>query len=635
MAKPDKKNLQLLQELYQQGLNLLRAGQPDVAIFSFESALQIAPRDFDILHMLGIACSQADRTAQAFKFFEQALALNPASAPVHMNYGIVLKNAGKMEQALDHIERAARLTPTDANVQYNLANAYRDAGNPERAIAAYRSAIRLRPGHPDALNNLGQLLEQESDYAGAAECCAELQKTAGNFPYLPGRLYRLHTRICNWDNYQDNVTTLLEGIGLSQPVVTPFTLLTTPADRIQQRRNAGLYARQNYPLQAHPLWSGEVYSHPRIRIAYLSSDFFAHATSYLLAEVLERHDRERFEIFAFSFGHTRHDSLRQRIENGVEHFIDVSDQSDQEIAQTLRQTEIDIAIDLKGYTEACRTGILACRPAPIQINYLGFPGTMGADYIDYIVGDPVLIPPDQEDGYSEKILRLPDSYQPNDPHRAAPVDAPSRSALGLPEKGFVFCCFNNSVKITPAVFDIWMHLLGKVEGSVLWLFEDTPNVVINLRRQAELRGVDGARIIFAPRTSLAEHLARHTHADLFLDTFPFNAHTTASDALLSGLPVVTCAGGTFASRVAASLLRTVGLEELITNDFAAYESLALALALKPERLQAIRQTLLQHRLQSPLFDSARYTRNFEHLLSLAHRRYLQGLPPENIDCPTA
>lgn len=633
MPKPNTKNIRRLQDLYEQGMSLLRAGQCDVAIYSLESAREVAPRNFDVLHMLGIAYSQEGQLEQAVEAFGQALAIDPASAPAHMNLGIALKNSGKIEEALDHQIRASRLAPNDSNIQYNLANTLCDAGQMQEAISAYRRAIKLKPGHTSALNNLCNLLENSAEYAQAIEYCSRLLDAGSSLPYLPGRLFRLKARTCNWHTYADDVSDLLSRVDHGEQTITPFTLITTSATPEQLLHNAKNYTQANYPAQKPILQKNATYAHPRIRIAYISSDFFAHATTYLLAEALEKHDRNAFEVFAISFGHTRHDALRKRIEEGVEHFIDVSDKTDLEIAQLLRQLEIDIAIDLKGYTEACRTGIFAYRPAPIQVNYLGFPGTMGADYIDYIVADHTLVPPELEHGYSEKILRLPGSYQPNDPHRVGGATPPSREALGLPENGFVFCCFNNNNKITPDVFDVWMRLLAGIEGSVLWLFEDNPEACLNLRREASHRGIASNRLIFAPRTALDSHLARHIQADLFLDTLHFNAHTTASDALLTGLPVVTRIGRTFSSRVAASLLEAVGLRELITTSLEEYEMLALDLASKPERLRGMRQKLIQERMQLPLFDSARYIRNLEYLFTTAHARQTQGLPPGNIDCP--
>ena len=365
----------------------------------------------------------------------------------------------------------------------------------------------------------------------------------------------------------------------------------------------------------------------RIRVAYLSSDFNAHATSYLLAGVLERHDRSRFEIYAISFGKSDGSEMRARLEKACEHFVDVSDMSDREVAALLRTERIDIAIDLKGYTRDARTGIFAFRPAPIQVNYLGYPGTMGADYIDYLIADEVVVPEKDQSSYSEKIVYLPDTYQCNDSKRAIAEAPPSRAEAGLPETGFVFCSFNNNYKITPELFDIWMRLLKATGGGVLWLLESNQAAARNLSREAEARGVDPKRIVFAPFVSPSAHLARIPLADLFLDSLPCCAHTTASDALWAGVPVLTCIGNTFAGRVAASLLDAIGLPELVTRSHDAYETQALNLARDPALLQETKAKLARNRMTHPLFDTVHFTRHLEGAYARMQARRAEGLPP--------
>jgi predicted O-linked N-acetylglucosamine transferase (SPINDLY family) len=367
------------------------------------------------------------------------------------------------------------------------------------------------------------------------------------------------------------------------------------------------------------------YQHDRIRLAYLSADFHNHATSYLINELFELHDKSKFEIIAISFGPDRLDEFRMKLAGSVTQFIEVQNQSDFEVARLLRDREIDIAVDLKGYTRDSRPGILAFRPAPIQVNYLGFPGTMGADFIDYIIADRFVIPPAERVCYTEKIVYLPDSYQPNDSKRRIADHTPTRAEAGLPETGFVFCSFNNSYKIGPVVFDCWMRLLHRVAGSVLWLLGSNDAMIRNLRRSAEYRGIAPDRLIFAPRIGLADHLARHRLADIMLDSLPYNAHTTASDALWAGLPVLTCAGSTFAGRVAGSLLTAIGLPELIARSPADYE--ALALALDPDRLAALKAKLAQNRPFSALFDADRYRRHIESAYESMYARHRRGEAP--------
>lgn len=620
-----------LQDLLAQGLSLLQGGDPQGACFSYEAALAIAPRHFETLHLLGIAYAAAGQSERACEVFKQALSLEPGSAAVHLNYGIALKATGQLAQALDHQHKAVRLQPRDANMHYNLANTLRDLGQAEEARDHYRQALAIKPDHADALNNLGILHERLGAYDQAILCVERLIALRSPLPYLHGRLCHLRALCCAWQEADASWSDLLARIDRAERAATPFALLPLPSSAAQQRHCAEIYAAAEFPPAAAPLWQGESYGHERIRLGYFSADFFDHATAFLMAELFERHDRTRFEVFAFAFDAPADSPMRARLAAGIEHFIDVSDLDDRAIAALARQHEIDIAIDLKGFTQHARSGIFAQRCAPVQVNYLGYPGSMGAPYIDYLIADRVLIPAGREGDYSEKVVRLPYSYQPNDRQRPIAATTPDRQTHGLPAEGFVFCCFNNNFKITPDVFAIWMRLLGAVAGSVLWLFEDNPYVAPNLRREAAARGIAPQRLVFAPRLPLAEHLARHHHADLFLDTFHYNAHTTASDALWAGLPLVTRAGATFASRVAASLLTACRLPELVTASAQEYETLCLALAQDRPRLRALRERLANTRDALPLFDTPAYTRHLESAYAQMHTRQQAGLAPTDLD----
>jgi predicted O-linked N-acetylglucosamine transferase (SPINDLY family) len=388
-----------------------------------------------------------------------------------------------------------------------------------------------------------------------------------------------------------------------------------------------MYIADRFPRAARPLSLGRRDRHEKTRIAYLSANFHEHAVAYLAAGLFEAHDRQRFEITAVSFGPAAQGGIRDRLERAFDRFVDVGGDSDEEVAQMLAAAEVDIAVDLTGHTADSRTGILAHRPAPVQVNFLGYPGTLGAEYIDYIIADRFVIPPGEDAFYSERVVRLPDSYQVNDAKRRIAEGTPSRADAGLPETGFVFCCFNNNFKITPEIFDVWMRLLSQVDGSVLWLLEDTATAAANLRSEALRRGVDAERLVFAPRRAQDEHLARHRLADLFVDTLPYNAHTTASDALWAGLPLVTCMGSTFAGRVAGSLLHAAGLPELATRSLDEYETLALRLATTPPLLAAIRARLAEHRATCPQFDTDRFRRHLEAAYTTMLERHLAGLPP--------
>jgi len=393
--------------------------------------------------------------------------------------------------------------------------------------------------------------------------------------------------------------------------IFPFILLATAATAEDQLTCASSFSRRKEQSQQalfkHPLKK----SGDRIKIGYLSPDFRNHALGHLIVELFERHDRTRFSITGYSYGPDDGSLLRKRLFKAFDNVVDMRSLSDTDAAQRIYDDGVDILIDLAGYTSDVRMGILAYRPAPIQISFLGYPGTTGASFIDYIIADRFIIPKDQEKFYSEKVVCLLDCYQPNDTHRQIAERMPTRKDCDLPEQGFVYCCFNANYKITPQVFDIWMRLLQKVPSSVLWLFESNNSVKENLRQKAQRCGINPDRVIFAPKMAPSEHLARHQLADLFLDTVPINAHTTASDAIWSGLPVLTCVGSTFAGRVAGSLLKAADLPELITYSLEEYEALALQLAQNPEQLSAIRQKLEQTRLLMPLFDIEKYTRNIE------------------------
>ncbi len=451
--------------------------------------------------------------------------------------------------------------------------------------------------------------------------------------YGPGLLLDTRLQCCDWRNYEAASQAIVAAVGRGERADAPFSFLSHAADPAPQLACAKSFAAAEYPgrpLALRPRRRGD-----RMRLAYVSADFHEHATAYLTAELFETHDRERFEVTAISYGPDDRSPMRTRLIRAFDRFVDVRDKTDREAAALIDELEIDIAVDLKGYTADNRAGIFSHRGAPLQVAYLGFPGTMGVPFIDYVIADRHVIPDRLAPHYSEKIVRLPDSYQVNDRARRIAEQAPSRGEAGLPETGFVFCSFNNNYKIRPAIFDIWMRLLKAVEGSVLWLLQDNPVAVENLRREAQARGVSAGRLVFAPRVDLPAHLARHRLADLFLDTLPYNAHTTASDALWAGLPLVTLCGESFASRVAASLLHAARLHELVTESLADYEALALKLATTPALLAGYRRRLEAERLAVPLFDTARFRRHIETAFAAMHERQRRGEPPASFDVTEA
>ncbi len=508
-----------------------------------------------------------------------------------MGGGNVYSGLRQYDNALTAYDRVLGSKPDLAEAWFGRGNVYLDLKQYDRALAAYDRVLSLDP----------------------------------DFKYVAS--IRLHTKqfLCDWTNIEADLEQVLSAVRDQKPC-DPFCLLSIPSSSLEQFQCAKTFVAEQGSFPA--LWQGEIYAHDRMRIAYLSADFREHAIAYLTAGLFENHDKTQFEVAALSLGPNQSSETRKRIAGAVEHFIDLQNKSDAQIAQVIRHLEIDILIDLNGFTRDARCNVLARRVAPLQVSYLGYPGTMGANYIDYVIADPTIIPKEQFPYYSECVVWLPDSYQVNDRQRRICGHVPTRRECDLPELGFVFCCFNNPYKISPEIFDIWMRLLRANEHSILWLIEAHPKACGNLRREAEKRGVSEKRLIFASHKPLPDHLARHQHADLFLDTLPYNAHTTASDALWAGVPVLTCVGTTFAGRVAASLLRAVGLPELVTRSLKEYEALALKLAHDPALVAAIRAKLAQNREAYPLFDTARFSRHIEAAYVTMWRRHQRRMTPE-------
>ena len=433
--------------------------------------------------------------------------------------------------------------------------------------------------------------------------------------------------ICDRAGYTDNEARTRKTIAALPSLGTPWTLLSlqsTPEERLSCAR---LVSGQIAVPEADLLPRPQPRPDRKIRLGYLSADFREHAVAFVIAGLIERHDRQRFDVIGYSCGPDDASAIRSRLAGAFDRFIDIRETSDRRAAELIQADAVDILIDLTGYTAHGRTAVLAHRPAPVQASYIGYSGTMGADFIDYILVDRFLVPPDQQRFFSERLVHLPDCYLCTDDRREIPERTPTRAESGLPEADFVFCCFNNAFKITPAFFDVWMRLLRAVPGSVLWLLDANPLARANSAREATARGVTPERLVFAPRRPVAEHLARHRLADLFLDTLPYNAHVTTSDALWAGLPVVTCAGNTFAGRVAGSLLRAIGLEELVTTSLDEYEALALRLAGDPDLLRQLRTRLEQNRQTQPLFDTARITRHLEAAYQQMLETWKAGRPP--------
>lgn len=613
---------------------LLSLGRPTEAIASFDEAIALRPGLAQPHYGRGNAWLKLGRLDEAIASYDRAIAIGPGFAEVHNNRGLILFSLNRMDEALACYDRALALKSDYAEAWNNRGNALWHVTRHKEALADYDRAIACKPDYAKAHGNRGNALLALGQPGEAVVSFKQVLAFNRGREFLTGMLLLAKMKACDWDGLEGDIAAFRRAIEAGETAAAPFLALVMIDDPELQKQAALNFARSVAQSSA-PARFGKRMAGERIRLGYYSADFHNHATSYLIAELFERHDRDRFELFAFSFGPDRKDPMRRRITAACEHFIDVAALSDGEVAARSRDLGMDIAVDLKGYTENARPGIFAARCAPVQVNYLGYPGTLGARHIDYLIADKIVAPPAEQGNYTEKLVYLPDSYQANDGARAISGRRLTRAAAGLPETGFVFCCFNTMLKISPAMLDGWARILGAVEGSVLWLYEDNAVAAANLRREAAARGVDPGRLIFAPHMPLDEHLARHRLADLFLDTWPCNAHTTASDALWAGLPVLTLSGRSFASRVAASLLRAIELPELIAANERDYEARAIELATTPAKLAKLGSKLERNRPASPLFDARRFARNIEKAYVAMYRRCQAGLAPDVIDLEAA
>jgi predicted O-linked N-acetylglucosamine transferase (SPINDLY family) len=614
--------------LYLLGFVYFQGGQFANAERALGAAVAVNPSSAEAFWGLAAALERLNRYDEALACHDRALAIKPDNAESWKARGILLSVQQRNGEALESFDRALNLQPSHPEAWERRAYALFHLARYEEALDSFDKALGFRPDNRAALFARAQTLSALQRFEEAVRDCEKLLTADPEYPGALGVLVRCRLYCCDWRSYSEDCTKISAALQPGKRVIQPFSHLVVSRSAGEQLRCAQICVADLFPPSPTPLWRGERYRHDKIRVAYLSADLYAHATAFLMAGVFEAHDKGRFETTAISFGPDDKSEMRARLEAAFDRFIDVRADSDADVAALLRRMEIDIAVDLKGFTDGARPGILAHRPAPVQAHYLGYAGTMGASYIDYLIADRIVIPEEARAHYAEKIIHLPDTYQCNDSKRAI-GRVPARAEAGLPKDAFVFCCFNSIHKIAPEIFDIWMRLLARVEGSVLWLLTSDSVAIANLRREASRRAVAEERLIFAPRKSLGEHLARLSLADLFLDTLPYGAHTTASDALWTGLPVVTALGSTFAGRVAASLLSAAGLPELITPSLEAYETLALNLALDRAALAAIRTKLSRTRETCPLFDTARFTKHLEIAYATMWERHQRGDPPEH------
>jgi predicted O-linked N-acetylglucosamine transferase (SPINDLY family) len=601
------------------------------AIPHHEQVLGMAPNNPDAWLNYGESLAVLKHNHAALEAFNRALSIQPNYFEALLNQGATLKELQKYEDALTAANKAISLRPDFPQAWLNKGVSLKALNQLESAIASYDKAISLQPDFADAWSNKATALKDLKRYPEAIAHYSRALDISPDIPYLTGEILHLRMKIGDWTNFDESIQSITQEIFSGKKVIMPFAALALfDSEEINSKvaHIAADAAGNTQRLNTAPI---PKYRNQKIKLAYFSADFRGHPTSYLMSQLFKLHNRDQFEIYAFSLlNGGENDAMRKQLMQYFDHFIDVEHLSDQEVVDLSRNHEIDIAVDLGGQTMDARTGIFALRAAPIQINYLGYPGTMAAHHHDYIIADQITIPPVNQSFFTEKIIYLPNSYQVNDDKKEISSRIFSKEELGLPSDQFIFCCFNNNFKITPAIFNVWMNILKRVQDSVLWLFEDNEFIKKNLIKEAEARGVLGSRLIFAKRIDQKDHLARHRAADLFLDTLPYNAHTTASDALWCGLPVITIMGDSFPGRVAASLLNAVGLPELITQSLEEYESLAIKLATDSVELKKIKAKLEGNRLNMPLFDTGLFCHHLESAYRQVYDRHQNGLIPDHI-----
>ena len=654
-----------LEPHFNRGNVLLRLQRLPEALAAFERAIALSPELAIAHYNRATILGTTGRADEALAGYQRTLALDSTMVQARFNLGTLYLQKGDAEQALACLDQVIAQAPNVVQAHLARGNALVKMKKLEQAGLSFDRALALQPRYPEALSNRGNVRLQAKQYAAALadleasvrlnpnyaqthqllgvlaretkrpeEALVRFQKAYDLAPEKPGALTDLVSAMaatCDWHWLPEGMARMETAIQTGQKGIAPFSLLALSDSPALQLECARQFAAVEHPAGSTLGSAVRRAGSSKIRVGYYSADFHEHATAYLMAQLFEQHDRSQFEWFAFSYGPNTQDPMRQRLRKAFTQFLDVSGSSDLEVAALSRELGIDVAVDLKGFTRDERMGIFANRCAPVQVSYLGYPGTTGADYMDYVIADPHVLPASLHPYFTEKVVTLPHSYQVNDASRRIADRVFTREEVGLPEEGFVFCCFNNNYKILPAVFACWMRVLLAVEGSVLWLLADNDAAVRNLQREAAARGVDPKRLVFAPRMPLADHLARHALADLFLDTLPCNAHTTTSDALWAGLPVLTQTGSAFAGRVSTSLLNAVGLPELVTTTQAEYAARAIELARDATQLRGLRDRLAANRLSSPLFNAKLFARHIEAAYIAMDERSLQGLPPKAME----
>lgn len=620
--------------LYNRGVALMDLERAAEALAMFEAVMPAYQNNAEMLNNRGVALWNLKRPGDALASYDRALALEPGFAEAWGNRGLALRDLGRFDEALASFDTVLRLEPHNAVALNARANVLRDLRRYDEAVEDYSRALSFRPDFVEAMINRGYTKWTLQQYEAGLDDVEKALALDPNYRYAKGELLHAHMYAADWRDFDRLKADVVEGVRSGKRVVQPFNFEAIADNPADAQACSRLWAQDKYPDVGVPPQDRQARkARAKIRIGYVSGEFRQQATAMLMAGVYEHHDRDTFELIALDSGVSDQSPMRARLEKAFDRWIDIRLMSDQAAAQAVRDAGIDILVNLNGFFGDARMGVFAQRPAPLQVNYLGFPATLGAPYIDYILADKIVIPESDQAFYDEKIVWLPGCYQANDDKGRDMANRPSRAEAGLPETGVVFCNFNSGYKLTPETFDSWMRILKQVEGSVLWLLEIHPPYGDNLRKEAHARGIAPDRLIFAPVLPTDLHLARLPLADLFLDGLPYNAHTTGSDALWAGLPLITQTGKAFPGRVATSLLKAVGLPELITDNAADFEALAVKMAQDPQALKKLRDKLAKNRSGSALFDTARTTRNLESAYRTMWQSWLAGEPAKSFAVP--
>ena len=609
--------------------SLLELKQFEAAVVSCDNAISLNPDYAEAYFNLGIALKKLKQFEASIASYDKTISLKPDYAEAYSNRGVALQEVKQLDAAVASFDKAIALKPNYVEAYSNRGGILIELKQLEAAVSSFDKAIALKPDYAVAYCNRGIALQELKQLDAAVASYDKAITLRPDYDYLLGIRQHAKMHMCDWQDFANTALELSRKIQRAEKATPCFPALSIPISLSDQLTATEIWSKNKYP---HNTTLGPITKSlrkPKIRIGYFSADFQDHPVSILTIGLFENHDKSKFELFAFSFGSDVQAGMRARVTDAVDQFIDVRAKSDKEVALLSRTLGIDIAIDLSGYTGDGRAGIFSYRAAPVQLSYIGYLGTMGTCYYDYLIADSTLIPIESQAYYSEKIVYLP-SYQVNDNKQEIPKVTFTRQQLNLPSSGFVFCCFNANYKITPDTFDGWMRILIAVPESVLLLYAGNQSAAENLKLEAKKRGVNQNRLIFGEKLNRSQYLARFISADLFLDTLPYNAGATASDALWAGLPVLTCMGQSFASRYAASLLLAIGMPELVTKTQAEFEALAIELATNPIKLKEIKDKLERNRLATPLFDTPRFSKNMEAAYIKMYEQYIADVPPDHI-----